>query len=454
MYKKLIWLVLIVLLATVTVSSAHSGRTDANGGHYNRATGGYHYHHGYEAHSHTNGACPYDDSIRASVSSGDVIGIILLVLLIVGIIMLFNITSIVDWWKENYYRDSLIGYLLCAIGFVFKTIYWILKICVYAINMLGLISAIIGIPVLLIMSFIEALEDPSPGFVIFVCCTGLLVLTIICYILYCKLYGDAKNTADRILTRLKQTKDYYALLFDAIRRTSHTGHLNDASQVSAYARKIVENLNEITSLSEQKELKKYISEEERAMLFKKINNEIQELKSLCSEIEKKYYGKACLMLPAGRTTLDTVIDVIFLTIKCRRQNSKGKYSICPAKLQRKRTVETITNTHGEQLGQTTKIKYVIVDFYFNNNHERKPIKPDEFNEFESLDQKGYITSFKDDKTEIFEVILTDEDATSDYRINQMIDTVRKVAKDDKLTSRTKKAIKGLKLSYLPPESKK
>lgn len=31
---------------------AHSGDTDANGGHYNRSTGEYHYHHGYSAHSH------------------------------------------------------------------------------------------------------------------------------------------------------------------------------------------------------------------------------------------------------------------------------------------------------------------------------------------------------------------------------------------------------------------
>ena len=38
---------------------AHSGGTDSDGGHFNRSTGDYHYHHGYPPHSHENG-CPYD----------------------------------------------------------------------------------------------------------------------------------------------------------------------------------------------------------------------------------------------------------------------------------------------------------------------------------------------------------------------------------------------------------
>lgn len=50
--------------ASLTVS-AHSGRTDAGGGHHdykNRSgLGSYHYHHGYSAHLHPNGICPYDD---------------------------------------------------------------------------------------------------------------------------------------------------------------------------------------------------------------------------------------------------------------------------------------------------------------------------------------------------------------------------------------------------------
>lgn len=42
---------------------AHSGGTDGAGGHYNHSTGEYHYHHGYPAHYHLDGACPYSDGV-------------------------------------------------------------------------------------------------------------------------------------------------------------------------------------------------------------------------------------------------------------------------------------------------------------------------------------------------------------------------------------------------------
>ena len=63
--------VLSVLLAVSALSIsayAHPGGTDSNGGHYNRATGEYHYHHGMSAHQHydmdNDGDldCPYDYS--------------------------------------------------------------------------------------------------------------------------------------------------------------------------------------------------------------------------------------------------------------------------------------------------------------------------------------------------------------------------------------------------------
>lgn len=47
------------------VAVAHSGGTDSNGGHYDSSTGEYHYHHGYSAHQHKNGVCPYDDNSKA-----------------------------------------------------------------------------------------------------------------------------------------------------------------------------------------------------------------------------------------------------------------------------------------------------------------------------------------------------------------------------------------------------
>lgn len=69
--KKWKWIAL-VLAATLCIgsASAHPGRTDANGGHYNHSTGEYHYHHGYPAHQHIDGVCPYDYDDRTGWNSG------------------------------------------------------------------------------------------------------------------------------------------------------------------------------------------------------------------------------------------------------------------------------------------------------------------------------------------------------------------------------------------------
>lgn len=53
---------LITAMSISTVFFAHSGNIDSNGGHYVSATGEYHYHHGYPAHQHPNGKCPYEKS--------------------------------------------------------------------------------------------------------------------------------------------------------------------------------------------------------------------------------------------------------------------------------------------------------------------------------------------------------------------------------------------------------
>lgn len=66
--KKAITAVLCLLLL-LTCASAHQGRTDSNGGHWNRATGEYHYHHGYEAHQHPNGICPYSYNNQTDTAS-------------------------------------------------------------------------------------------------------------------------------------------------------------------------------------------------------------------------------------------------------------------------------------------------------------------------------------------------------------------------------------------------
>ncbi len=61
-------------IACITVLSlsayAHPGKTDASGGHYDHSTGEYHYHHGYPAHQHTGGVCPYAFDEQTGWNSG------------------------------------------------------------------------------------------------------------------------------------------------------------------------------------------------------------------------------------------------------------------------------------------------------------------------------------------------------------------------------------------------
>lgn len=53
--KRIVWL-FIVFITFVSISFAHPGRTDSNGGHYDRSTGEYHYHNGgYEEYYETPG---------------------------------------------------------------------------------------------------------------------------------------------------------------------------------------------------------------------------------------------------------------------------------------------------------------------------------------------------------------------------------------------------------------
>lgn len=62
--KALAAIVTAVLLP-VTVS-AHGGRTDSQGGH--NSPSGYHYHHGYPAHQHYNGKCPFETEVKTDQS--------------------------------------------------------------------------------------------------------------------------------------------------------------------------------------------------------------------------------------------------------------------------------------------------------------------------------------------------------------------------------------------------
>ncbi len=69
----------------VLLTFAHSGKTDANGGHTNYATGEYHYHHGESAHQHPNGKCPYE-------TKNNIINIFIYIVLGgVGLFVLWNL---------------------------------------------------------------------------------------------------------------------------------------------------------------------------------------------------------------------------------------------------------------------------------------------------------------------------------------------------------------------------
>lgn len=71
--KKILYVIIVLfsfyfLFETIY---AHPGGTDGDGGHYDKITGEYHYHHGYTAHQHTGGECPYkfDNAVEHRSSS-------------------------------------------------------------------------------------------------------------------------------------------------------------------------------------------------------------------------------------------------------------------------------------------------------------------------------------------------------------------------------------------------
>ncbi len=68
--KRIFLLAFAMMICLTLPASAHKGRTDANGGHYDHSTGEYHYHHGYLAHQHVNGICPYNFDDKTNHDSG------------------------------------------------------------------------------------------------------------------------------------------------------------------------------------------------------------------------------------------------------------------------------------------------------------------------------------------------------------------------------------------------
>ena len=141
MRKRLLAFLLAFLLLLSPTVLAHSGKTDANGGHYDRSTGEYHYHHGYPAHQHYDmdgdgvADCPYDfddktdhssrsdsgsshavqstprpsprksdDSKAKHISVGGIVAVAILVpifVLEIGSVLFIPIRALIDWIKEK-----------------------------------------------------------------------------------------------------------------------------------------------------------------------------------------------------------------------------------------------------------------------------------------------------------------------------------------------------------------
>lgn len=65
-YIAVITCMLLCVLLPLT-AFAHSGRTDSRGGHYDSQMGMYHYHHGFPAHGHPDGVCPFDPNYEENL---------------------------------------------------------------------------------------------------------------------------------------------------------------------------------------------------------------------------------------------------------------------------------------------------------------------------------------------------------------------------------------------------
>ncbi len=111
--------VVLIISSIPLLAIAHSGRTDSHGGHHDNINGGYHYHHGYSAHQHPNGECPYKTSATTSSQTSysstsnskstggislPVSDIICIVLVVAFVIFLFIYNTPYRRFKREYER--------------------------------------------------------------------------------------------------------------------------------------------------------------------------------------------------------------------------------------------------------------------------------------------------------------------------------------------------------------
>ena len=130
---KKIHFILCCILIITTFAYAHSGRTDSKGGHYNRSTGEYHYHHGYPAHTVCGVNCPYNNidatnhssssstktsNLKAETSKSDFSAILYGSLLIS--LFTFQFFGAITIWIISKFKNIDEKYEICflAIGYI------------------------------------------------------------------------------------------------------------------------------------------------------------------------------------------------------------------------------------------------------------------------------------------------------------------------------------------------
>ena len=96
--------IVIALVISLPVS-AHPGNTDSNGGHYDHSTGSYHYHHGYSAHQHPNGKCPYNSNTSDSNRSAWV-NVLIALGIAFGPVLVACIWAIIHKKKSKHAKQS------------------------------------------------------------------------------------------------------------------------------------------------------------------------------------------------------------------------------------------------------------------------------------------------------------------------------------------------------------
>lgn len=99
-------IIIIVLLLIVPLSvCAHPGNTDGNGGHHVIGTDEYHYHHGYPAHQHPNGVCPYSEYYsnvtKPTSKNNDTLKYWIVGGLILGVFLAFYVSSKIRGKRED-----------------------------------------------------------------------------------------------------------------------------------------------------------------------------------------------------------------------------------------------------------------------------------------------------------------------------------------------------------------